>query len=186
MAVSAPLALLLIGLAAIAWATHFAVEHAIVVARHHRVSDFFIGVVVLAVGSDLPELVVSLDAALRQLANQETDNLIIGNAIGSCFGQLGLVIGVAGLLGRLWLPRDQLLRHGGFLLAATVGLYLVGLDGVVSRIEGTLLVLSFAGYIYMVIHEEGLITGARGRSIGLCAWVISPAAWRTRSRTPPI
>ena len=161
MAVSAPLALLLVGLAAIVWATHIAVENAIVVARHHRVSDFFIGVVVLAVGSDLPEIVVSLDAALRQLADQETDNLIIGNAIGSCFGQLGLVIGVAGLIGRLSLPRQQLLRHGGFLLAATAGLFLIGLDGAVSRVEGLLMVLSFFGYIYLVIHDEGLITGAR-------------------------
>lgn len=161
MAVSAPLALLLIGLAAIVWATHIAVENAIVVARHHRVSDFFIGVVVLAVGSDLPEIVVSLDAALRQFADQETDNLIIGNAIGSCFGQLGLVIGIGGLIGRLSLPREQLLRHGGFLLAATVGLFLVGLDGAVSRLEATLMILSFVAYIYMVIHEEGLITGER-------------------------
>ena len=161
MAVSAPLALLLIGLAAIVWATSIVVENAIVVARHHRVSDFFIGVVVLAVGSDLPEIVVSLDAALRQLADQETDNLIIGNAIGSCFGQLGLVIGVAGLIGRLSLPREQLLRHGGFLVAATVGLFLIGMDGAVSRLEGVLMILSFAGYIYFVIHEEGLITGTR-------------------------
>jgi cation:H+ antiporter len=158
---SAPLALLLVGLATIVWATHIAVENAIVVARHHRVSDFFIGVVVLAVGSDLPEIVVSLDAALRQLADQETDNLIIGNAIGSCFGQLGMVIGIAGLIGRLSLPREQLLRHGGFLLAATVGLFLVGLDGAVSRVEGTLMVLSFVGYVYLVIHEEGLVTGER-------------------------
>ena len=161
MVVSAPLALLLVGLGAIVWATHIVVENAITVARHHRVSDFFIGVVVLAVGSDLPELVVSGDAALLQLAGQETDNLIIGNAIGSCFGQLGLVIGLAGLIGRLSLPREQLIRHGGFLLAATVLLFVVGLDGQVSRLEGLLLVLSFAGYIYLVIHDEGLITGAR-------------------------
>lgn len=158
MVVSAPLALLLVGLAAIVWATHIAVDNAIAVARHHRVSDFFIGVVVLAVGSDLPELVVSLDAALLQLANQETDNLIIGNAIGSCFGQLGLVIGIAGLLGQLALPRDQLLRHGGFLLAATLGLFLVGMDGAVSRLEGIVLIFSFAAYLYMVVHEEVLLT----------------------------
>ena len=98
MVLSSPLALLLLGLATIVWATHIVVENAVSVARHHRVSDFFIGVVVLAVGSDLPELVVTLHAAFRQLGGQETENLIIGNAIGSCFGQLGLVIGLGGLI----------------------------------------------------------------------------------------
>ena len=101
METSAPLALLLLGLAAIIWGTQIVVENAIVVARHHRVSDYFIGVVVLAVGSDLPELLISLDAAFRQLAGTDTAGLIVGNAIGSCFGQLGLVLGIGGLLGRL-------------------------------------------------------------------------------------
>jgi cation:H+ antiporter len=159
--ISAPLALLLLGLAAIVWATKIVVENAIAVARHHRVSDFFIGVVVLAVGSDLPELVVSLDAALRQLADQNTANLIIGNAIGSCFGQLGLVIGLAGLVGHLSLPREQLARHGGVLVVATLVLMLIGWGGVVNRLEAAALVIAFVAYIYFVLHEEGLTTGVR-------------------------
>jgi cation:H+ antiporter len=159
---SSPLALLLLGLATIVWATHIVVENAVSVARHHRVSDFFIGAVVLAVGSDLPELVVTLHAAFRQLGGQETENLIIGNAIGSCFGQLGLVIGLGGLIGRLSLAREQLLRHGATLLAATLLLMLVGLDGRVSRLEAVVLVVVFIAYLYFVIKEEALTTDPRG------------------------
>ena len=162
MLISAPLALLLLGLAAIAWSTRIVVDNAIEVARHHRVSDFFIGVVVLAVGSDLPELVVSLDAAMRQLGDQETDNLIIGNAIGSCFGQLGLALGLAGLMGRMTMKRPQLLRHGAILLAATALLALVGMDGAVQRAEAAALVLAFAAYIWFVLQEEGVTTGRHG------------------------
>ncbi len=161
MTFSAPLALLLLGIGAIVWGTKIALDNAIAVARHHKLSDFFIGVVVLAVGSDLPELVVSVDAALRQLGGVKTENLIIGNALGSCFGQLGLVVGVTGLLGKLALPRAQLLRHGGVLLAATVLLAIVGFDGLVTRLEGALLVAAFAAYVYFVIHEEGVLTGVR-------------------------
>ena len=156
MILTAPLALLLLGLAAIVWGTKIVLDNAVLVARYHGISDFFIGVVVLAVGSDLPELVVSLDAAFRQLANQSTANLIVGNAIGSCFGQLGLVIGVAGVLGQMTLPRTRVLRHGGVLIAATLLLMLVGLDGVVNRLEGLALVLSFAAYIVYVLNEEGV------------------------------
>lgn len=148
------LLLLLLGLAFIVWGTKIVVDNAILVARHHRLSDFFFGVVVLAIGSDLPELVVSLDAALLQHAGQQTANLIVGNALGSCFGQLGLVVGVGGLLGRLSLSRQQLLWHGGMLLLAIVLLILAGVDGVVGRVEGALLVAAFIGYITLVLLQE--------------------------------
>lgn len=162
MVLTAPLVLLLAGLGAIVWGTKIILDNAILIARHLRVSDFFIGVVVLAIGSDLPELVVSVDAALRQLANQSTSGLIVGNAIGSCFGQLGLVIGVAGLMGQLTMTRVQIIRHGGVLLLATLLLMLVGFDGTVNRLEGLALVFAFSAYIAYVLSEEGLVArGAR-------------------------
>lgn len=148
------MALLLVGLAAIVWSTKVVLDNAASIAQHYRVSDFFIGVLVLAVGSDLPELVVSIDAALRQLAGGDTASLIVGNAIGSCFGQMGLVIGLAGLIGRLTLERSQTLNHGAVLVGATLLLMGIGLDGGVSRLEGAALVLVFAAYIVFVLKEE--------------------------------
>jgi cation:H+ antiporter len=156
---TAPLALLLLGLGAIVWGTKVVIDNAVVVAHHHRISDFFIGAVVLAIGSDLPELVVSIDAALRQLAGQQTANLIVGNAIGSCFGQLGLVMGLGGLVGRLNLPRGQVVRHGAVLVTATLLLMLVGLDGRVHRLEGLAMALAFGTYLFYVLSDEGLVSG---------------------------
>jgi len=123
-------------------------------ARRYQVSDFFIGVVILAVGSDLPELVVSIAAAVRQFAGEETANLIVGNALGSCLGQFGLVMGTAGMLGRLSLPRRQTLIHGGVLLASLLLLAATGWDGVVSRPEGALLVASFLVYLLSLVGAE--------------------------------
>ncbi len=161
MILSAPFAFLLLGLAVIVWGTKVVLDNAVVVARHHGVSDFFVGVVVLAIGSDLPELAVTVHAALKAVAGQDTAGLIIGNAIGSCFGQLGLVVGLGGLLGSLQLERARVVRHGGALLAATGLLALVGLDGTVDRWEGLLLVLAFAAYLYAVLREEELLNGRR-------------------------
>ncbi len=127
-----------------------------IVARHYNVSDFFIGVTVLAIGSDLPEILVSVSAALRQLEGEQTANLIVGNALGSCFGQFGLVMGLAGLFGQLTLPLRQVLRHGGILLGAIVLLVFVGFDGLVTRWEGAVLVGAFATYLIMLIREEGV------------------------------
>ncbi|MFV2090809.1 MAG: sodium:calcium antiporter, partial [Pseudomonadales bacterium] len=163
----------LVGLGAVVWGTKITLDNAVVIARHYQVSDFFIGVAVLAIGSDLPELVVSIDAALRQLADQDTSNLIVGNAIGSCFGQLGLVLGIAGMLGPLSPSRRQIVRHGGVLIVATGLLMLVGFDGVVQRLEGFGLILAFGAYIVFLLNEEGLVSRSRepGRAGVAVIWV---------------
>jgi len=131
------------------------------IARHYQVSDFFIGAAILAVGSDLPELVVSFDAALRQLSGQNTANLIVGNALGSLFGQFGLVMGLAGLIGHLAMTRLQVLRHGGVLIGATLALFLVSLDGVVNRYEGIGLIAAFIAYMIFLFGEERLVLMSR-------------------------
>jgi cation:H+ antiporter len=151
---SAPFAFLLLGLAVIVWGTKIVLDNAVVVARHHGVSDFFVGVVVLAIGSDLPELAVTIHAAIKAIAGQDTAGLIVGNAIGSCFGQLGLVVGLGGLVGRLHMNRTAVLQHGSVLLAATGLLALVGFDGTVTRWEGSSLVIGFSAYLYWVLRQE--------------------------------
>jgi cation:H+ antiporter len=136
------------------------------VARHYQVSDFFIGVCILAIGSDMPEIVVSVAAAIRQLGGQETANLIVGNALGSCLAQFGLVMGAAGLLGHLSLPRPQLLVHGAVLMASMILLAAFGYDGTVNRFEGVMLTAAFAGYFLFLIRDEGIVDKARQAANG--------------------
>ncbi len=153
-------------MAAIIWGTKIALDNAVRVARHYRVSDFFIGVAILAVGSDLPEIVVSMAAAFRQLGGSDTANLIVGNALGSCLAQFGLVMGVTGLLGQLTLPRYHVLLHGGVLLGSLLLLAVVGLDGGVTRVEGIVLVTAFVLYILFLVGDEGVVDKARDAGNG--------------------
>jgi cation:H+ antiporter len=152
---------LIVGLALVSYGTKLALDHAVVIARHYKLSDFFIGVAILAIGSDLPEIVVSVNAAFRNLSGQDTGNLIVGNAIGSCFGQFGLVMGIAGLMAYLTMPRRHVLRHGAVLLSSMVLLFVVGLDGVVTRIEGAALVAAFVIYLIFLFGEEKLLAKVR-------------------------
>lgn len=150
------------GLGIIVWGTKVALDNAVLIARHYHVSDFFIGATVLAIGSDLPELLVSVNAALRQLDGEQTANLIVGNALGSCFGQFGLVMGLAGLFGQLTLPRRQVIRHGAVLLGAMALLTFVGSDGLVTRWEGAVLVATYITYLAVLIRDEGAFENIGG------------------------
>lgn len=109
---------------------------------------------ILAIGTDLPELVISIDAGLHQLQGIETSGIIIGNALGSNFSQIGLIMGVVGLVGYLRLSRRYIYLHGGVLLGAILYLALAMLDGEVTRIEGGILVLAFLVYMIMLFEEE--------------------------------
>ena len=150
------------GLGIIVWGTKVALDNAVLIARHYHVSDFFIGATVLAIGSDLPELLVSVNAALRQLDGEQTANLIVGNALGSCFGQFGLVMGLAGLFGQLTLPRRQVIRHGAVLLGAMALLTFVGSDGLVTRWEGAVLVATYITYLAVLTRDEGAFENIGG------------------------
>ena len=57
-------------------------------------------------------------------------------------------LGVAGLITFLVLPRRYVFRHGAVLLGATVVLYLLASDGVVSREEGLAMITLYAIYVF--------------------------------------
>ena len=54
--------------------------HAIGSSERHGLSQGFIGLTILAIGTDLPELLVSVSGSLQQLRGIESSGLIVGNA----------------------------------------------------------------------------------------------------------
>jgi cation:H+ antiporter len=148
-----PFLLLLLGITGLLWGTHLVIGNATLIARRFGWSDFVIGIVILAIGTDLPELVVAVNAALKSLGGQDFAPIIIGNSLGSCFGQLVFSLGVAGLFARLTTSRENIRRHGSVAVTSLVLLYLLGMDGSISRLDGVLLVLAFAAYLALVMRD---------------------------------
>ena len=147
------LAVLACGLGLVAYGAKLALDNAVLIANHYNVPDFYIGVAILAIGSDLPELVVTIDAAIKNAGGLDTSGIIVGNALGSCFGQLGLTLGLVGCLSTLTMPRRYLQRQSIALLASLVVLGAAGWDGSVSRSEGILLVAAFAAYLTAMLRS---------------------------------
>ena len=134
--------------------TEITLRAAVRIAHHHRVSETVIGVAVLAVGTDLPELTVAIDAGLETLAGNDASGIVTGTAVGSTLGQIGFVLGLAATMAFLTLSRREIYRHGAFLLGSVVLLFVTGLDGEVSRTEGAILVISYLLYLTAVFERE--------------------------------
>ena len=139
------------GLAGLWFGTKATIRGAVSVAERLGISEFVIGVAVLSIGSDLPELAIAIDAGIKNLDSGEASDIVVGSALGSTLGQIGFVLGVAALVHFLHLPRKVVLEQGAFLLGSAILLGIVGYGGYVSHLEGAILVGAYVGYLYFIV-----------------------------------
>jgi cation:H+ antiporter len=120
------------------------VRHAAALAVAHHVPKTVIGAVVLGFGTSLPELAVSLDAALRG-----SPGIAIGNVVGSNIANVGLILGFGAVLVTLHVERRALRADLPFgVLAALFLLVWVGPVGEISRLAGAILLVAFALHLW--------------------------------------
>jgi cation:H+ antiporter len=145
--------LLIVGLAGLWLGTELTIHGAVSVAQRYGVSEFIIGLVILSIGSDLPELSIAIDAGFKNLAGGNYSDVVVGSALGSSLGQIGFVLGFVGLLAYLTLPHHIVYRHGATLLGSLALVALFGWDGTVTFTEGFALLLVYAIYLVALLNE---------------------------------
>jgi cation:H+ antiporter len=144
--------ILLAGTAVILLTARLVVRACIGVAGRYGLSDSFMGMTILSIGTSFPEIVTHLAASVRIVREPELMNqlssLAIGTNIGSDVFQQNLLIGVMALLGAVTVSRRELWKNVGGLIAASVALFAFSIGGYVSRLEGGLLAGGYVFYLY--------------------------------------
>jgi cation:H+ antiporter len=107
-----------------------------------------IAVTGVALGTSLPEVVVSITAARKGSAA-----IAVGNVLGSNIFNTYAVMAIPALIGPLEIPADMLTFHIPFMIAMTFLFALVCLSGKITRWEGTMLVLLYVYFIYESIRS---------------------------------
>ena len=114
-------------------------------ARKLNVSELVIGLTVVALGTSLPEFMVSFLSVLRG-----SSNMSVGNIIGSNVFNILVIIGASALMRTMKVEKSLLKRDLPICLAASVLLLLFAVtSGTIARWEGLLLVAFFSGYLFM-------------------------------------
>lgn len=103
----------------------------------------------VALGTSLPEVMVSIQAARRGKGE-----MAVGNVIGSNIFNTLAVMGIPGLFGNLKIPDDIVHFHVPLFLGATVILTIITLDKKIFRFEGIILLLF---YVFFLGNIFGLI-----------------------------
>lgn len=106
-----------------------------------RVAPAVIGLTVVAAGTSMPELVVSLQAALNG-----NSGIAMGNIVGSNTFNILAIVGIAALVHPLRIVGNTVKLEWPIMMLAAMQLVLLGRDGEVDRLEGAYLVLALAAF----------------------------------------
>jgi len=144
---------LVVGLATLLIGAEWLVDGATSVATSIGVSDVVIGITIVAFGTSVPELAVSLVSALRG-----EYGLAIGNIVGSNIFNLLAVIGVAAAIHPSTVAPSVLSLHIFVMVAFTLVLFAMTYDydgkAMLSRLEGVALLAAYSAYLYYVVARN--------------------------------
>ena len=121
-------------------------------ARSLGVKPLIIGLTVVAYGTSAPELAVSSAAIL-----EDSHSLVLGNVIGSCIANLGLILGVTALISPPAVDGRLIRREIPVILVSVVALPIVLLSGTIEMWESGLLLgaaIAFTMYTLFVASES--------------------------------
>lgn len=139
---------LVLGLVGIYFGGKWVVNGAINIAEVFGLSEYFISATIIAVGTSLPELVVSVVAVWKKNVD-----LAVGNIIGSNVFNIFWVLGIVPLISPLAIP-NFIGFDIGIMFFATLLLFIfmfVGKRGELSRTEGIILLMSYVLYVWHAI-----------------------------------
>lgn len=139
----------LLGLVLLALGGDSIVKGASGLAQRLGVSPFVAGLLLIAFGTSLPELAVNAHAVAVG-----AQDLALGNAVGSNIANLGLTLGLAAVTAPLLIRMRLLSPLLVLLTVATLAVIVFGLDGVIGRVEGLVLLLGFVAMLIFVLARS--------------------------------
>ena len=128
----------------------FIVRASVALSLRFNISKFVIGMTVVSFATSLPELIVSVNAALNN-----SPSIAINNVIGSNIANIGLVLGLISVLGNITVDNNFYKRDWPwmFFLSIALCLFIVS-DNLLSGYEGFFLIIFLSTFIFGVLKRS--------------------------------
>jgi len=146
------------------------VDSAAFLAAEMKIQPMIIGFTVIAFGTSLPELFVTVDANFSG-----APGLAIGNVLGSNIANILLILGIAALMGPIAAPFARLRADLAWMTGSALLLVPLFLDGRLTRAEGGLLALGIAVYLALAFRRRDIAETGQDEAVA----PMLPAVLRT-------
>jgi len=130
------------GLVLLYFGADWLVQGAITLALHLGLSPLIVGLTVVALGTSVPEALVSVQAAIGHQGG-----IAVGNVVGSNILNIALILGLSALISPLKVDSHLVKADVPLLAGATFMLVVLLEDFHISRMEGVFLLLCISGYV---------------------------------------
>jgi cation:H+ antiporter len=145
MVLTGAVGIFLIGLCLLAVSADWLIQGCVKLSSLLKVTPFFIGLIIVAFGTSIPEAGVGVTVALRKQSH-----LALATVIGSNIANIGLILGVCALVRPITIVNKNLFKREMPVLMLAVGmLYVVSLDLTISRREGLAFIMLFVLFCFI-------------------------------------
>ncbi|MCI8700473.1 MAG: calcium/sodium antiporter [Clostridia bacterium] len=147
--------LLILGFALLIKGSDILVDGASNVAKRFNIPTIIIGLTIVAIGTSMPELMVSVTSAL-----EGHSDLALGNVVGSNISNLFLILGICSIIKPLVFKRETRVIENPFTVFITILFFLLcinGGDSTITKVEGFILIALCAIFIIynIVMAKKG-------------------------------
>jgi len=140
----------IVSMAALIYGADFIIEQSEKIALHFDISPFIIGATLIALGTSLPEMAVSMSASAKG-----SGDIAVANVIGSTIFNIALVLGVVFLIAKNINPtRDLFAKDSAWSLFPILIFILMGLDGKLSMLDGIIFLVLMGAYLLFLIQSN--------------------------------
>jgi len=140
----------IVAMGALIYGADFIIEQSEKIAHHFNISPFVIGATLVALGTSLPEMAVSISASFKG-----SGDIAVANVIGSNIFNISLVLGAVFLIAKSIQPkRDLFAKDSSWSLFPILIFLLMSLDGKLSRLDGFLFVMLMGAYLMFLIQSN--------------------------------
>lgn len=141
---------LIAGLSGLFFGGEALVRGSVGIARRMAIPPLLIGLTVVGFGTSTPELLVSVDAALRGVPD-----IALGNIVGSNIANILLIIGLSALVWPIKVSGATLRRDTTVMMVAAIALLPMFAMAQIGRVSGLALVAGLAGYLIWAYRQPG-------------------------------